>query len=83
MKPISIYVRPMGKLGPLLFFPKNILGILMTIESQDLSLTSHPKDGLVYWPLLDVMNPIVSVPVHHCLQDSKLNLLNLRVVSIH
>ncbi len=25
-------------------FSKNILGFLMTTESQDLSLTSHPKD---------------------------------------
>ncbi len=29
----------------LLFFSKEILGFLMTTESQDLSLTSHPKDG--------------------------------------
>ncbi len=26
-------------------FSKDILGFLMTTESQDLSLTSHPKDG--------------------------------------
>ncbi len=42
--------RPMGKFGqdaevtPLLF-SKDILGFLMTTESQDLGLTSHPKDG--------------------------------------
>ncbi len=26
-------------------FSKDILGFLMTTESQDLGLTSHPKDG--------------------------------------
>ncbi len=26
-------------------FSKDILGFLMTSESQDLSLTSHPEDG--------------------------------------
>ncbi len=26
-------------------FPKDILGFLMTTESQDPGLTSHPKDG--------------------------------------
>ncbi len=42
--------RPMGKFGqdagvtPLLF-SKDILGFLMTTESQDFDLTSHPKDG--------------------------------------
>ncbi len=58
MKPISVRgllgghdgQRPMGKFGqyagvtPLLF-SKNILGFLMTTESQDLGFTSHPKDG--------------------------------------
>jgi len=58
MKPISIWgglgghdgQRPMGKFGqdvgvtPLLF-SKDILGFLTTTESQDLGLTSHPKDG--------------------------------------
>ncbi len=53
MKPINIWgwgQRPMGKFGqdaevtPLLF-SKDILGFLMTTESQDLGLTSHPKDG--------------------------------------
>ncbi len=29
-------------------FSKNILGFLMTTESQDLSLRSHPKDGAFY-----------------------------------
>ncbi len=44
--------RPMGKFGqdaevtPLLF-SKDILGFLMTTESQDLGLTSHPKDGYI------------------------------------
>ncbi len=40
----------MGELGqdaevtpPLI--PKDFLGFLMTTESQDLGLTSHPKDG--------------------------------------
>ncbi len=30
------------------FFSKDILGFLMTTESQDLGLTSHPKDGAFY-----------------------------------
>ncbi len=29
-------------------FSKDILGFLMTTESQDLGLTSHPKDGAFY-----------------------------------
>ncbi len=29
-------------------FSKNILGFLMTTESQDLGLMSHPKDGAFY-----------------------------------
>ncbi len=33
---------------PLLFFLKYILGFLMTTVCQDLSLTSHPKDG-AFW----------------------------------
>ncbi len=47
--------RPLGKFGqdaevtPLtLLFSKDILGFLMTTESQDLGLTSHPKDGAFY-----------------------------------
>ncbi len=28
-------------------FPKDILGFLMTTESQDLGLTSHPKDVII------------------------------------
>ncbi len=61
MKPISVWgwlgghdgQRPMGEFGqdagvtPLLF-SKDILGFLMTTESQDLGLTSHPKDGAFY-----------------------------------
>ncbi len=61
MKPISVWgwlgghegQRPMGKFGqddeviPLLFL-KDILGFLITTESQDLDLTSHPKDGAFY-----------------------------------
>ncbi len=42
--------RPMGhdaEVTPLLF-SKDILGFLMTTESQDLSLTSQPKDGALY-----------------------------------
>ncbi len=31
-----------------LLFSKDILGFLMTTESQDLGLTSHPKDGAFY-----------------------------------
>ncbi len=30
------------------FFSKDILGFLMTTESQDLGLTSHLKDGAFY-----------------------------------
>ncbi len=59
MKPISVWgrlgghdgQRPMGEfvkdagVTPLLFFSKDILGFLMTAESQDLGLTSHLKDG--------------------------------------
>ncbi len=57
MKQISRYgdgghdsKRPMGKFGqdaevtPLLF-SKDILGFLMTTESQDLGLMSHPKNS--------------------------------------
>ncbi len=58
MKPISVWgilgghdgQRSMGKFGqdggvtPLLF-SKDILGFLMTTESQDLGLMSHLKDG--------------------------------------
>ena len=29
-------------------FSKDILGFLMTTESQDLGLTSHPKDGALF-----------------------------------
>ncbi len=29
-------------------FSKDILGFLMTTESEDLGLTSHPKDGAFY-----------------------------------
>ncbi len=29
----------------LLLFTRSAMGFLMTTESQDLSLTSHPKDG--------------------------------------
>ncbi len=29
-----------------LLFTRSAMGFLMTTESQDLSLTSHPKDGL-------------------------------------
>ncbi len=30
-------------------FSKDILGFLMTTESQDLRLTSHPKDGINWY----------------------------------
>ncbi len=39
-------------------FSKNILGFLMTIESQDLGLTSHPKDGAFFF------DSIVSPSLH-------------------
>ncbi len=66
MKPISVRgllgghdgQMPMGKFGqdagftPLLFFEEHP-GILMTTESQDLGLTSHPKDGAFY----SIMSP--------------------------
>jgi len=44
----------MGEFGqnagvtPLLFFSKDILGFLMTAESQDLGLTSHPNVSNLY-----------------------------------
>ncbi len=61
MKPISVWgwlgghngQRPMGEFGqdtrvtPLLFM-RSAMGFLMTTESQDLGLTSHPKDG-AFW----------------------------------
>ncbi len=28
-----------------LLFTRSVMGVLMTTESQDLGLTSHPKDG--------------------------------------
>ncbi len=31
-----------------LLFSKAILGFLMTLERQDLGLTTHPKDGAFY-----------------------------------
>ncbi len=31
-----------------LLFTMSVMGFLMTTESQDLSLTSHLKDGLMY-----------------------------------
>ncbi len=34
-------------------FSKDILGFLMTTESQDLGLTSHPKDSAFY----SIMSP--------------------------
>ncbi len=30
-----------------LHFTRSAMGFLMTTESQDLGLTSHPKDGLI------------------------------------
>ncbi len=32
---------------PLYSFSKDILGFLMTTESQDLGLTSHPRDEFI------------------------------------
>ncbi len=63
MKPISAWgrlgglddgQRPKGKFGQdtgvtSLLFSKDILVFFMTTESQDLGLTSHPKDGAFYW----------------------------------
>ncbi len=41
--------RPFGKFGLHPYsFSKDILGFLMTTESQDFSLTSHTKDGAFY-----------------------------------
>ncbi len=58
MKPISVWGRLGGHGGqrpvdriPALHpysFSKDILGFLMTTDSQDLGLTSHPKDGAFY-----------------------------------
>ncbi len=60
MKPISVWGWLGGQWGNLArmlglhpySFSKDILGFLMTIESQDLGLTSHPKDG--WLPLIPV-----------------------------
>ncbi len=38
----------MPGLHPYSFFLKDIQGFLMTAESQDLVLTSHPKDSACY-----------------------------------
>ncbi len=51
-------------------FWKDILGFLMTTESQDLSLTSHPKDGAfnsiasssLYWGVRTHTDHRVSTP---------------------
>ncbi len=61
MKPISVWrlleghdgQSPMCNLARMpglhpYSFSKDILGFLMTTESQDLGLTSHPKDGAFY-----------------------------------
>ncbi len=61
MEPISVWrwlgghdgQRPMDEYGQdagvtPYFFSKDILGFLMTTESQYLGLTSHPKDGAFY-----------------------------------
>ncbi len=34
-----------GHRGYTLLFTRSAMGFLMTTESQDLGLTSHPKDG--------------------------------------
>ncbi len=84
MKPISVWgwlgghdgQRPMGKFGqdagvtPLLFFEGHTMGFLMTTESQDLGLTSHPKDGAfdsivstsLYWGVRTHTDHRVSTP---------------------
>ncbi len=41
-------------LHPLLF-TMSVMGFLMTTESQDLGLTSHPKDGAFY----SIVSPIL------------------------
>ncbi len=33
------------RVTPLLSFTRSAMGFLLTTESQDLGLTSHPKDG--------------------------------------
>ncbi len=51
-------------------FSKDILGFLMTTESQDLGLTSHPKDGAfdiivspsLYWGIRTHTDHRVSTP---------------------
>ncbi len=40
--------REFGQDTPLLFM-RSAIGFLMTTESQDLSLMSHPKDGAFFW----------------------------------
>ncbi len=55
-------------------FSKDILGfVLMTTESQDLGLTSHPKDGAfysivspsLYWGIRTHTDHRVSTPCQH------------------
>ncbi len=51
-------------------FSKDILGFLMTTESQDLGLTTHPKDGAsssivsppLYWGIMTHTGHRVSTP---------------------
>ncbi len=71
MKPISVWgwlgdrdgQRPMGKFGqdagvtPLLFFEWH-RGIFTT-ESQDLGLTSHPKDGFLFFCHSDIKGNVL------------------------
>ncbi len=49
-------------------FSKNILGFLMTTESQDLSLTYHPKDGKTEEPKNDRTNKRMNLSItsFHC-----------------
>ncbi len=35
----------------LFFFTMSVMGFSMTTESQDLGLTSHPKDGALFLPV--------------------------------
>ncbi len=83
MKPISVWgwfgghdgQRPVGKFGQdagvtPYSFSKYILGFLMTTESQDLGLMSHPKDGTTK-PVISSMGIFAAI-ANNTLYGSKL-----------
>ncbi len=53
-----------------LLFTRSAMGFLMTTESQDLDLTSHPKDG-AFWQYFRVYS-IFSNKINNCIINSVL-----------